>query len=153
MALQCALLDMNSAEGTLTRPEPTMSENRSLLPLRGDAVDVGGSAIRAIRLHCQQCAEEPIAGVRNCEFTDCHLYPLRFGIRPGTARSRGESVGNSNPTVLPSIRRFCLHECMAGQSNEVRLCPSADCKLYPYRFGCSPEAAAKRGQGVREEVR
>lgn len=35
---------------------------------------------------------------------------------------------------LKSIRAFCL-DCVGGSSNEVKLCPSKRCALYPYRFG------------------
>lgn len=35
---------------------------------------------------------------------------------------------------LKSIRAFCL-DCVGGSSNEVKLCPSERCALYPYRFG------------------
>ena len=39
--------------------------------------------------------------------------------------------------LLKAIRAKCLDCCM-GQSNEVKLCPVADCPLYPYRFGKDP---------------
>lgn len=37
---------------------------------------------------------------------------------------------------LQTIREHCL-ECN-GTPNEVKLCPVVKCKLYPYRFGTSP---------------
>ena len=40
-------------------------------------------------------------------------------------------------TPLKSIRKKCL-DCTAWQPKEVRLCPSVDCSLYPYRFGRRP---------------
>ena len=40
-------------------------------------------------------------------------------------------------TPLKSIRKRCL-DCTAWQTKEVRLCPSVDCSLYPYRFGRRP---------------
>ena len=40
-------------------------------------------------------------------------------------------------TPLKSIRNKCL-DCTARQPKEVRLCPSVDCSLYPYRFGRRP---------------
>jgi len=35
---------------------------------------------------------------------------------------------------LRTIRKYCL-ECMNGNSKEVKLCPSTNCSLYPFRFG------------------
>ena len=40
-------------------------------------------------------------------------------------------------TPLKAIRKKCL-ECCCGQYKEVRLCPSKDCSLYPFRFGNNP---------------
>ena len=39
---------------------------------------------------------------------------------------------------LKAIRAKCL-DCMCWQPMEVRLCPSPDCTLYPYRFGKRPK--------------
>lgn len=41
-------------------------------------------------------------------------------------------------TPLKSARKYCL-ECMAGQSKEVRLCPTEDCPLYDIRFNSNPK--------------
>ena len=40
-------------------------------------------------------------------------------------------------TPLNSIRNKCL-DCCAGSKLEVRLCPTNNCELYPYRFGRNP---------------
>jgi hypothetical protein len=40
-------------------------------------------------------------------------------------------------TPLQSIRRYCLW-CSLDQANEVRLCQSPQCGLYPYRLGRMP---------------
>lgn len=40
-------------------------------------------------------------------------------------------------TPMKAIRAKCL-DCMCGQANEVKLCPSEDCSLYPYRLGKNP---------------
>ena len=40
-------------------------------------------------------------------------------------------------TPLKAIRKKCL-ECCCGQCKEIRLCPSKDCPLYPFRFGKNP---------------
>ena len=42
-------------------------------------------------------------------------------------------------TPIKSIRAKCL-DCCAGQTKEVRLCPSTDCALYPYRMGHRPKS-------------
>ena len=41
-------------------------------------------------------------------------------------------------TPLQAIRSYCK-TCMCGSSEEVKLCISKDCSLYPYRFGKNPE--------------
>lgn len=38
---------------------------------------------------------------------------------------------------LKSIRAKCL-DCVGDQSQEVRLCPSEGCPLWPYRMGHNP---------------
>ena len=40
-------------------------------------------------------------------------------------------------TPLRSIRAKCL-DCVSQQPMEVRLCPSEDCPLWPYRMGHNP---------------
>ena len=40
---------------------------------------------------------------------------------------------------LKAIRANCL-QCVGGSSNEVRLCTSKTCYLYPFRFGKNPYA-------------
>lgn len=41
----------------------------------------------------------------------------------------------TNP--IKAIRAKCL-DCCCGQANEVKLCPSTDCALYPFRLGKNP---------------
>ena len=41
-------------------------------------------------------------------------------------------------TPIKSIRAKCL-DCMCGSPQEVRLCPSENCPLYPYRMGRRPQ--------------
>lgn len=38
---------------------------------------------------------------------------------------------------LKAIRAKCL-DCVADQPQEVRLCPSENCPLWPYRMGHNP---------------
>mgnify|MGYP004704642683 CR=1 FL=1 len=40
-------------------------------------------------------------------------------------------------TPIKSIRQKCLN-CCCYQKQEVKLCPSTDCPLYPYRMGHRP---------------
>jgi len=40
-------------------------------------------------------------------------------------------------TPLKAIRAKCL-DCSCWQPKEVKLCPDAECTLYPYRFGKNP---------------
>lgn len=42
-----------------------------------------------------------------------------------------------NRSPMKAIRAFCL-ECCGGSSNEVKLCVSKNCALYPFRFGKNP---------------
>lgn len=51
-------------------------------------------------------------------------------------------------TPLKAIRKKCL-ECCCGQYKEVRLCPSRDCPLYPFRFGRNPN---RLGTGYKASV-
>ena len=38
---------------------------------------------------------------------------------------------------LKAIRENCI-DCCGGSSNEVKLCPSKNCFLHPFRFGENP---------------
>ena len=42
-----------------------------------------------------------------------------------------------NTSPIKAIREKCI-DCMNGSRNEVKLCPSEDCPLYPFRFGKNP---------------
>ena len=48
---------------------------------------------------------------------------------------------------LKSIRAKCL-DCMCNQPQEVRLCPSENCPLWPYRMGHNP---SRKGIGGFKE--
>lgn len=52
---------------------------------------------------------------------------------------------------LKAIRAKCL-DCMCGQSVEIKLCPSEDCPLYPFRFGKNPYHKRNLTDEQREEV-
>ena len=50
-------------------------------------------------------------------------------------------------TPIRSIRAKCL-DCCCGSAMEVRLCPAANCPLYPYRMGHRP----KQYQDITKEA-
>lgn len=50
-------------------------------------------------------------------------------------------------TPLKDIRQNCL-DCMNGNANEVKLCPSVKCPLFPFRFGKNPH---NKGRTFTEE--
>ena len=52
-------------------------------------------------------------------------------------------------TPMKAIRAKCL-DCVCGNPNEVRLCPSKDCTLWPYRFGHNPSRKGTGGAGHPE---
>ena len=64
-------------------------------------------------------------------------------------------------TPLKAIRAKCL-DCVCGSSQEVELCPSTDCALYPFRRGKNPnivlsdeerERRAERGRQAAANLR
>ena len=44
---------------------------------------------------------------------------------------------------VKAIRAKCL-DCCCGNSAEVKLCPSTDCALHPFRLGKNPYRAARK---------
>jgi len=93
------------------------------------------NAVRAFCLECVGGAK----GVQECEGhtlsdgTACELYLYRLGL--GT-RKRG-SDGKMNPlykasAIRSAIRRNCRH-CLG--TNDLGLCQSPACALYPFRLG------------------
>jgi hypothetical protein len=55
--------------------------------------------------------------------------------------------------VLKAIRRYCL-ECCCNSAQEIRLCPSTDCPLWPWRFGKRPtvEMSQNRDEQARQNA-
>ena len=47
-------------------------------------------------------------------------------------------LGHTDSNPIKAIRKLCLNECMCGSSKEVRLCPSVNCPLFPFRLGNNP---------------
>lgn len=50
-------------------------------------------------------------------------------------------------TPLKSIRAKCL-DCCCGQAQEVRLCSSQTCPLWPFRMGKNPNRAGIGGKNI-----
>ena len=48
-------------------------------------------------------------------------------------------------TPVKAIRAKCL-DCCSDQPSEVRLCPSEDCALWPYRMGHNPARSGIGGK-------
>ena len=51
---------------------------------------------------------------------------------------------------LKAIRKNCL-DCSGNSSKEVELCVIPECPLYPFRFGISPDTAAKKGKDIEQK--
>jgi len=51
----------------------------------------------------------------------------------------------SKGKVLKAIRVYCFR-CCCDSANEIRLCPSTDCSLWPRRFGKRPTAEMLRNR-------
>lgn len=92
--------------------------------------------LRAIRQRCMDCAGHAYSAVRDCDRTQCELWPYRMGHRP---------TEPAKLTALKSIRRYCVDNCCCGSEKETRLCPQGPsgpgttCSLYLYRFGHNPK--------------
>ena len=53
-------------------------------------------------------------------------------------------------TPMKAIRAKCL-DCCCGQAYEVKLCPSEDCPLWPYRFGHNPNRKGIGGKATASQ--
>jgi hypothetical protein len=76
---------------------------------------------KAIRERCLNCSGWSARDVKECEFSDCQLYPFHTGQGKQDPKARNNA-----------IRKNCLW-CVCGQRAEVAKCPSFDCSLFPYR--------------------
>ena len=54
-------------------------------------------------------------------------------------------------TPVKAIRAKCLDFC-SDQPSEVRLCPSEDCPLWPYRMGHNPARSGIGGKPQEKSV-
>ena len=76
---------------------------------------------KAIRERCLMCSAWNVVEVRNCELTDCALYPFRLG------------TGKQDPKARDrAIRNYCMW-CCADQKLEVARCHLTDCPLFYFR--------------------
>ena len=66
--------------------------------------------------------------------------------RINTVKKRGRQP-HEIATKMKAIRNHCL-ECMGYVAPEVEFCTAPECWLYPWRFGITPEAAARQGKDV-----
>jgi len=112
----------------LDGPRPTSRKAVPRAPTaQGEAIK---TPLRSIRAKCLDCAAGNDAVVRRCPLDGqrdrlCAFYSFRVG--KGTGRGG----------LLRAIRQYCLW-CCNGQRNEVKLCPSTNCAIWPYRFGKRP---------------
>lgn len=58
-----------------------------LHPFRTGKAIKGASKLKAIRQYCLGCGEGTHKAVQKCQFTDCPLYPYRFGKNPNRKRN------------------------------------------------------------------
>lgn len=54
-------------------------------------------------------------------------------------------------TPLRAIRAKCL-DCCCDSPKEVKLCPSQNCPLWPFRFGHNPARAGIGGKGFPSKM-
>ena len=54
-----------------------------------------------------------------------------------------------HPSPLKAVRLHCL-SCCNGSANEVRLCPSKACPLWPFRHGHRPNAEDRAAVAGRQ---
>lgn len=96
------------------------------------AITIIRTPLKSIRAKCLDCGG--MADVRTCTFEEeCPLWPLRMGRGIKGIRS-----------VLKPIRAYCLW-CMRNQRKAVRICPSLECALHPFRFGRRASKSQRHG--------
>lgn len=76
---------------------------------------------KAIHLKCLDCSGFEWNEVRDCEHTDCPLYPYRTG------KGKQDAVNRNR-----AIKEFCTW-CVVDQTAEVAKCGGVHCPLYKYR--------------------
>lgn len=94
----------------------------------------------AIAEKCLNCSGFKHSARKNCEFTDCQLFPFRSGKGHQAASVRNKA-----------IRAFCKDFCMEGSSPLVADCSSPDCPLYAFRLS-RIDKSVKMAEPVEIEV-
>lgn len=94
---------------------------------------------QSVRAHCLWCMGGSSALVRDCQATECQLYPFR-----------GPQQEEEQRVYLRAVRRFCLC-CTVGDRAAVRSCPSKECALHRYRFGVLPRTIMLRKKKAQEK--
>lgn len=115
--------------------------------------------LQVVQGHCLNCAGGTNKLVAECpgEFVRlgrCPLWPWRFGVTPRTAIKYGRLPADApfGRSLTKAIRQHCL-QCCGGDDREVALCPSSDCRLWPWRFGVRPGTAKAKGRLVGSDRR
>lgn len=93
---------------------------------------------KAIREHCLNCSNWNTAEAKDCQHTDCPLYPYRLGQGPQDSKARAKA-----------IRDYCLW-CMSGSAKEVSKCIIKTCPLFPYRNASVDKAVEISPTGARK---
>ncbi len=146
-------------------PGDEIASGSAFLEKRDRRSTTGSNPLTAIRRKCLECQGDS-RGVEECVSSYCVLWPYRFRSRPATARAQGRPMDPKAPGMVRAprsdypkvregrstyrvIRAFCS-ECIGeGRGQEIRECrPMEPCALWPYRFGCSPRTARRRGEVV-----
>jgi len=109
-----------------------------------------GQAMSAIRRFCLGCVGGVRADVAQCVATESNSTVC--SIHPFLRRTFGKS---RRAGALRAIRLEC-HRCIglsmsANDKSLIVNCTSKSCALWPFRFGCSPAAAERRGHDVDPE--
>jgi hypothetical protein len=84
----------------------------------------------------------------NIEFSD-HDQPIT------TTRQGYEQLGHQPQPILAAIRAKCI-DCSGGSPNEVKLCRSIKCPLFPLRMNSNPwrkEQSAEQRAGSPERMK
>ncbi len=83
-----------------------MAEGCPIHPVRGGKTVSGISPLKTCRAKCMDCAGQFEPGVKDCEFTECSLYPFRMGKNPGRQGKGGNPqnfAGSAGHVALEDI--------------------------------------------------
>ena len=101
---------------------------------------------RAVRAYCMGCGDEGYSHVQACDGNKpdtwgniCPLFPYRLGKGAGRVK-------------VKTIRAKCK-QCMLGQNNEIKACPTEVCPLWVYRMAKDPFSTRKGNPAALEKYR